>query len=162
MVFEVSASYVIIVPVMIANLVAYFVVRQLNRRSFFEMVAAQDGLQLPSLERQREIRVLRVEDAMSSPDAGYDEALQALPVVHPDQSLDAALRLFEQHRRLRVVSRRDTTRTLGLLTLDDTLRAYGVRNDPERDAPTRTDTQTDQDSGNRESEIRPHESGADP
>jgi CIC family chloride channel protein len=129
MVFEVSASYVIIVPVMVANLVAYFVARQLNPRSFFEMVAAQDGVQLPSLERQREMRVLRVEDAMSNADTTPTETAQLLPVVHPDQSLDAALLLFQHHRRLRVVSRRDVTRTLGLLTLEDALRAYGIRAD---------------------------------
>jgi CIC family chloride channel protein len=133
MVFEVSASYVIIVPVMIANLVAYFVARQLNPRSFFEMVAAQDGIHLPSLERQREVRVLRVEDAMSRADAAVDESSQLLPVVHPDQSLDTALRLFQHHRRLRVVSRRHATHTLGFLTLEDALRAYGV--DPGQGSP---------------------------
>jgi CIC family chloride channel protein len=127
MVFEVSASYVIIVPVMIANLVAYFVARHFNPRSFFEMVASQDGMQLPSLERQREIRVLRVEDAMSSGEAPPADGMPLLPVVHPDQSLDAALRLFEHHPRVRVVSRRDGTHTLGFLTLADALRAYGVR-----------------------------------
>jgi CIC family chloride channel protein len=130
MVFEVSASYVIIVPVMIANLVAYFVARQLNPRSFFEMVAAQDGVHLPSLERQREARILRVEDAMSTAEPLLDGALPP-PVVHPDQSLDTALGLFQHHRCLRVVSRRDAARTLGVLTLDDALRAYGVRRDGE-------------------------------
>ncbi len=127
MVFEVSASYVIIVPVMIANLVAYSVARQLNSRSFFEMVAAQDGFDLPSLERQREMRVLRVEDAMSSAEVSPEEASQPVPIVHPDQSLDAALRAFEHHPHVRVVSRRDATQTLGFLTIADALRAYGVR-----------------------------------
>ena len=129
MVFEVSASYLIIVPVMVANLVAYFVARTLNPRSFFEMVAAQDGIRLPVLERQREVRPLRVEDAMapSSRDAVALPEEEPLPAVHPDESLDAALRLFGPHRRLRVVSRRDAHRVLGILTLDEALKAYGVR-----------------------------------
>ena len=127
MVFEVSASYVIIVPVMVDNLIAYFVARSLNPRSFFEMVAAQDGIRLPSLERQREQRVLRVEDAMTPAAENADGAHLTAPVVHPDESLDAALRLFQHHQRLRVVSRRDASRTLGVLRLEDALRAYGVR-----------------------------------
>jgi hypothetical protein len=47
-------------------------------------------------------------------------------MLHPDQSLDAALRAFGPHRALPVVSRRDPTRVLGELRLEDVLRAYGV------------------------------------
>jgi chloride channel protein, CIC family len=135
MVFEVSASYVIIVPVMVANLVAYLVARSLGPRGFFEMVAAQDGLRLPSLERQRELRVLRVEDAMQA-SVGVSRGDDRRPAIHPDESLDSALRLFQQHPRLIVVSRRDPARVLGTLGLDDALRAYGVqRTDGDRPAP---------------------------
>jgi CIC family chloride channel protein len=149
MVFEVSASYVIIVPVMVANLVAYFVARKLNPRSFFEMVAAQDGLRLPSLERQREVRTLRVEDAMSPRASGSAAPTDA--TVHPDESLDAALRRFGGHRRLRVVSRRDATETLGDLTLDDVLRAYGLDQNTSRDEDGGvTDGQSALSSGRRD------------
>jgi CIC family chloride channel protein len=129
MVFEVSASYVIILPVM----VAYLVARKLNPVTFFEMVAAQEGLQLPSHERQRDARPLRVEDAMTAaPESATrslmpeDDGRPAL-VLHPDQSLDTALRLFGSRRALAVVSRRDLTQVLGVLSLNDVLRAYGVR-----------------------------------
>jgi chloride channel protein, CIC family len=64
MVFEVSASYVIIVPVMIANTIAYLVSRQFQPVSFFSLIARLEGLELPSLEELREQRSLRVEDAM--------------------------------------------------------------------------------------------------
>lgn len=133
MVFEVSASYVIILPVMVANLVAYLVARWLNPVTFFEMVAAQDGLQLPSHERQRDARTLRVEDAMRVLADGTDGPPvtapdgRPIPFVHPDQSLDAALRLFGEHRVLLVVNRQDVTRVMGTISLDDLLRAYGVR-----------------------------------
>ena len=135
MVFEVSANYVIILPVMVANLVAYLVARQLHHVTFFDMVASQDGLDLPSHERQRDARLLRVEDAMrpvSAPDAPRGHAADGVaPVLHPDQSLDSALRLFGHHRSLAVVSRQDIRQVLGILTLDDVLRTYGVtRIDP--------------------------------
>jgi CIC family chloride channel protein len=130
MVFEVSATYEIILPVMLANLVAYLVARQLNPVTFFDMVAAQDGLRLPSHDRQRDDRTLRVEDAMrplSSPAvAAATDGEPPPPPLHPDQSLDAALRLFGHRRVLPVVSRQDVRQVLGELSLEDALRTYGI------------------------------------
>ena len=65
MVFEVSASYVIILPVMISNTIAYLISRALLPEPFFELLAREEGLDLPSTEEQRERDTLRVEDAMS-------------------------------------------------------------------------------------------------
>jgi CIC family chloride channel protein len=67
MTFEVSASYVIILPVMISNTIAYLISRQLQKTPFFTMLAAEEGQYLPSLEEQRETVDLRVENAMASP-----------------------------------------------------------------------------------------------
>ena len=134
MVFEVSASYVIILPVMLANLVAYLVARKLNPVTFFDMVAAQDGLQLPSLEQQRETRRLRVEDAMRPLDPQQPHDVDGA-VVHPDQALDTALQMFGARRVLAVVSRQDAMRVLGALYLDDVLRVYGVTGLASTDAP---------------------------
>ncbi len=67
MIFEVSASYEIILPVMIANTIAYLASRRLQREPFFAMIARHEGLHLPSLEEQRDTIALRVEDAMSNP-----------------------------------------------------------------------------------------------
>jgi CIC family chloride channel protein len=131
MVFEVSASYEIILPVMVANLIAYLVARKLSAVTFFEMVAAQEGLLLPSHERQRDSHVLRVEDAMRpAEDVTSAETPSTSPIVHPDQSLETALRLFGRRRTLAVVSRRDLTSVVGTLALDDVLKAYGVKSAP--------------------------------
>jgi CIC family chloride channel protein len=64
MVFEVSASYVIILPVMIANTVSYLISRWLQPVAFFDMLARQEGIDLPSHEEQRERPATLVEDAM--------------------------------------------------------------------------------------------------
>ena len=64
MVFELSASYVVILPVMIANTIAILVSRRLEHDSVFQMAAYQDGLDLPSIEDRRETPALNVEDAM--------------------------------------------------------------------------------------------------
>ena len=64
MVLEVSGNYSIIVPVIVANTVAYVLSRSLQPAPIFDVLTRQDGLVLPSLEEQREEEVLRVEDAM--------------------------------------------------------------------------------------------------
>src|SRR5205807_3784630 len=68
MVLEVSGNYSIIVPVILANTLAYLISRNLQPIPIFDLLSRQDGLELPSMEEEREERVLRVEDAMRSVD----------------------------------------------------------------------------------------------
>jgi chloride channel protein, CIC family len=67
MVLEVSGDYSIIVPVILANAFAYVISRSLQPTPIFDLLTRQDGLELPSLEEQREESVLRIEDAMKPP-----------------------------------------------------------------------------------------------
>lgn len=69
MVLEVSGNYSIILPVIVANTIAYLLSRSLQPTPIFEVLTRQDGLLLPSMEEQREEEVLRVEDAMRAYDA---------------------------------------------------------------------------------------------
>ncbi len=64
MVLEVSGNYSIIVPVLVANTFAYLISRGLQPTAIFDVLTRQDGLELPSMEEQREEDILRVEDAM--------------------------------------------------------------------------------------------------
>ena len=64
MVLEVSGNYSIILPVIVANTIAYLLSRSLQPTPIFEVLTRQDGLMLPSMEEQREEELLRVEDAM--------------------------------------------------------------------------------------------------
>ena len=64
MVLEVSGNYSIILPVIIANTAAYAISRALQPTPIFDLLTRQDGLELPSMEEQREQSILRVEDAM--------------------------------------------------------------------------------------------------
>ena len=67
MILEVSGNYSIIVPVIISNVIAYFISRTFQRAPIFDLLSRQDGLDLPSLEEEREVPLLRVEDAMRPP-----------------------------------------------------------------------------------------------
>lgn len=64
MVLELSGNYSIIVPVMISNTIAYLISRRYQETPLFDALSRQDGLDLPSMEEQREESTLHVEDAM--------------------------------------------------------------------------------------------------
>ncbi len=85
MVLEVSGNYSIIVPVIVANTFAYVIARGLQPIAIFDLLTRQDGLDLPSMEEQREEDVLHVEDAMQ---AVEDPVLDAQETV--DQALQQA------------------------------------------------------------------------
>ena len=67
MVLEVSGNYSIILPVMIANTIAYLISLKYQPVPLFDMFSRQDGTDLPSMEEQRETGTLQVEDAMRPP-----------------------------------------------------------------------------------------------
>lgn len=81
MILEVSGNYSIVLPVMVSNMIAYLISRRYQREAIFDVLAAQDGLSLPSMEQQRESMVHRVEDAMrAAPEClnGDDSVADAL------------------------------------------------------------------------------------
>jgi CIC family chloride channel protein len=174
MMLEVSGNYSIIVPVIISNAIAYVISRSFEPTPVFDLLSRQDGLDLPSLEEEREAPLLRVEDAMRTAvgqditqDLSVRQALEKirgssqeffvvgvgdgdwrgvnrsellampdpsqplrsllhtrLPYVHPDTTLDAALRIIGQSQLVPVVHRADYQQLLGVLSLDDIVRAY--------------------------------------
>jgi CIC family chloride channel protein len=54
MVLEISGNYSIILPVMISNTLAYLISRKYQRAPLFDLLARQDGVNLPSMEEERE------------------------------------------------------------------------------------------------------------
>lgn len=88
MVLEVSGNYSIILPVIVANTIAYVISRGLQPTAIFDVLTRQDGLELPSMEEQREEGVLHVEDAMRPADGLVLDANETV-----DQALQAAERI---------------------------------------------------------------------
>lgn len=64
MVLEISGNYSIVLPVILANSLAYIIARKLQPVPVFEALTREDGLDLPSMEMQRESVPLAIEDAM--------------------------------------------------------------------------------------------------
>jgi CIC family chloride channel protein len=98
MVLEVSGNYSIILPVIVANTFAYVISRGLQPAAIFDVLTRQDGLDLPSMEEQREENILRIEDAMqplSTAVLDSEESLdRILPLIKagPQQALLVRLR----------------------------------------------------------------------
>jgi CIC family chloride channel protein len=175
MILEVSGNYSIIVPVILSNAIAYFISRTFQPTPIFDLLSRQDGMDLPSLEEEREVPLLRVEDAMRPPlgqtltgklllhearqrvqgsaqdyfvvgmggdewsgmsravlldmipnsDIPLSQVLTArIPYLHPDHPLDTALRLIGGRPMLPVVHRAHVQQLLGVVSLDDVMRAY--------------------------------------
>lgn len=87
MILEVSGNYSIILPVILANTIAYLFARVLQPVPIFELFTQQDGLYLPSMEEQREESELHFEDALLPVN---------VPILQGSQSLWSAKTNFEQ------------------------------------------------------------------
>ncbi|CAN5141984.1 chloride channel protein [soil metagenome] len=197
MIFEVTRDYTIIVPLMISNMVAFWISQRLQHAPIYEALAHQDGMHLPTGSYRAAARALpvatalRAPPALLSPSVSVEIALARVATselrswavsddtdflgmlrtsdlaeavaggqgsmlvgdllaevrrtamrhtgefahVHSDQPLGQALaRMGEtQHNVLPVVSRANVHRLLGIVTLPDVLRAFGVAEKEERD-----------------------------
>ncbi len=97
MIFEVTRDYTIIVPLMISNLIAFFISYKLQKEPIYEALAHQDGVHLPGTGAHQEPTRLQVAHAMQpvpaafSPDTTVAVAAQrigqasldAWPVIGP-------------------------------------------------------------------------------
>jgi CIC family chloride channel protein len=185
MVLEVSGNYSIILPVIVANTVAYVISRTFWKTPIFDLLTRQDGLELPSMEEQRDQSILRVEDGMHAfsgavldgsltvTQAGEqtkgfvnDYALvhasragwnlvkasqiaswaaegkgnvllrailpdRAIPYLHPDHPLEAALRYVDRWPVVPVVNRANFSQLEGVVSRQDVLARYQELDGPE-------------------------------
>jgi len=109
MVLETSGNYSMILPVLVSNTIAYSVSRRFQKLPIFDVMTAQDGLNLPSMEEHRETRVLRVEDAMRQPPGvtlRSEETVQSA-LSRAAAVSDAALLMSSSAGRWAVVKRSD-------------------------------------------------------
>jgi CIC family chloride channel protein len=64
MIFETTRDYAIIVPLMISNLVSFFISSRFQRKPIYEVLAEQDGIHLPTAETRSQDGQRRVIRAM--------------------------------------------------------------------------------------------------
>jgi CIC family chloride channel protein len=84
MIFEVTRDYTIIVPLMISNLISFFISRRLQPEPIYDALSRQDGIHLPRSGARAARNTLRVMEAMPSetrtiePEATIQEALDSI------------------------------------------------------------------------------------
>lgn len=66
MILETTRDYTVIVPLMISNLVSFYISSRLQREPIYTALAMQDGIHLPSAEARQRHRPLRVIQAMKA------------------------------------------------------------------------------------------------
>src|SRR5262249_53123601 len=68
LVFEVTRDYAIIVPLMIANLISYFVSQRVHRETLYESLSTQDGIHLPSPKTEAGFNARQISRVMRQPE----------------------------------------------------------------------------------------------
>jgi CIC family chloride channel protein len=81
MIFEITRDYAVIVPLMISNLVSFFISARLQRNPIYDQLAHQDGIHLPAAQTRKQEMQRQVNHAMR-------EATEVLPA---DATVDEAL-----------------------------------------------------------------------
>jgi chloride channel protein, CIC family len=82
MIFEITRDYAVIVPLMISNLVSFFISSRLQREPIYEVLAQQDGIHLPARANQdgnRQVsQAMRPAAATLNADATVQSALEKI------------------------------------------------------------------------------------
>jgi CIC family chloride channel protein len=87
MIFEMTRDYTIIVPLMISNLIAFFISQRLQRQPIYEALARQDGVHLPSSEsragqgKTRVVQVMRKTPLVLTPEMEVTSAVHLVKSV---------------------------------------------------------------------------------
>jgi chloride channel protein, CIC family len=90
MVLEVSGNYTIVLPVILANTIAYLISRLIQPVPILEQFTHQDGLNLPSMEEQREESDLHIEDALQP---------VTVPILQGSETISNALQSLAQYEQ---------------------------------------------------------------
>lgn len=64
MIFETTHDYAVIVPLMISNMVSFFISSRMQRQPIYEALAIQDGIHLPRVETRRRLGQRQVGEIM--------------------------------------------------------------------------------------------------
>ena len=92
MIFELTRDYSIIVPLMISNLIAFFISYKLQKEPVYEALAHQDGVHLPAGVSRSQLGRIQVGQAMEQPPVVLQpqmEVAEAAPIARRYQ-LDAS------------------------------------------------------------------------
>jgi hypothetical protein len=123
LVFEMTRDYRIVLPLMIANLVAWLMAEKQFKGSIYEYMANLDGLELPAGEED-ELNHTEVGSFYKPSPELLSKTLPFGAMIYPDQSVSLALVKLKRGKfegELVVVNRLNPLEKLGTLRLQDIL-----------------------------------------
>jgi CIC family chloride channel protein len=82
MIFEITRDYSIIVPLMISNLIAFFISHKLQKQPIYEALAYQEGVHLPTAHSRSQADRIQVRQAMRSAPAVLSPELPIAAALH--------------------------------------------------------------------------------
>ena len=112
MIFEITRDYAVIVPLMISNLVSFFISARFQKQPIYEVLAQQDGIHLPTVERRQQERQRKVQQAMR----------EATEVLSAGMSVEQALERSKSSE-LHAWPVCDERGVIGVISLQDLQRA---------------------------------------
>jgi CIC family chloride channel protein len=86
MIFEMTRDYTIIVPLMISNLVSFYISYKLQRTPIYEALAHQVGIHLPSATTRQRLAQFRADTAMRAPAVRLQAAMSPAEALNLFQS----------------------------------------------------------------------------
>jgi len=107
MIFETTRDYAVIVPLMISNLVSFFISAKLQRKPIYEELASQDGIHLPTAETRKQETRRIVKQAMR----------EATETLNAELTVEEALKRAEQSE-LRAWPVCDSRGVIGVVSLE--------------------------------------------
>jgi chloride channel protein, CIC family len=108
MIFEITRDYAVIVPLMISNLVSFFISARFQKQPIYEVLAQQDGIHLPSVETRQQLELRQVAQAMR----------EATEVLSAEMTVQKALERLKASE-LRALPVCDERGVIGVVRLQD-------------------------------------------
>lgn len=120
LVFEMTRDYKIVMPLMLASLVSYFLSERLSKGTVYEKIAIFEGYELPSHEEEDLLTNMTVESVYTPAAWISDVPLVYQAIIYPDQSLSYALLKLKKlgaKKKLKVVDRLNPNQVLGEISM---------------------------------------------
>jgi len=111
MIFEITRDYAVIVPLMISNLLSFFISSRLQKKPIYEELASQDGIHLPGEELRETPGQMPVEVILLKSPEALDAALSVAQALEQVQLAKLQFLLVKSDRGLEGILAIETLRS---------------------------------------------------
>jgi chloride channel protein, CIC family len=122
LVFEMTRDYRIILPLMLANLIAYFLSESILKGNLYEKIALFDGYELPHDHDEEYLINAQVAEAFKPQTLEEEPGLHPSEMIYTDHTLAYAMNKLKKlgmNKSLKVVHRMRAKEVIGKISLQD-------------------------------------------